>query len=356
MKINILTLFIALSALNCPAANKAANYLHNPPMWYSSVESAQIASNIISHQSPLGGWTKNTDTTSKPYTGNPLDIKPTFDNGATVDELRFLAIHYNATKSTPSKTAFLKGFDYIIKAQYPNGGFPQCHPPGNGYHKHITFNDSTMVRLLEFLRETANSEVYKFLDEERRKQARQAFEKGIDCILKCQIKINGKLTAWCAQHDETTLEPRGARTFELPSISGCESVGIVRLLMSIEKPSPEIITSIRAAIEWFKSSKIEGIRIVEKNNPTVPTTRDRVVVKDPAAPPLWARFYEIETNKPIFADRDGVKKYNLSEIGHERRNGYAWYGNWAQKLIEREYPEWEKRISSNTKNKTSFNN
>jgi len=35
-------------------------------------------------------------------------------------------------------------------------------------------------------------------------------------------------------------------------------------------------------------------------------------------PPLWARFYTLEDNRPFFSDRDGVKKFDISEIGHER--------------------------------------
>jgi PelA/Pel-15E family pectate lyase len=49
------------------------------------------------------------------------------------------------------------------------------------------------------------------------------------------------------------------------------------------------------------------------------------VVPDATAPPLWARFYEIGTNRPIFSGRDSVVKYQLSEIEYERRTGYRWY-------------------------------
>ncbi|MGC8742820.1 MAG: pectate lyase [Verrucomicrobiia bacterium] len=348
MRLNHITSSIlALSAsLNLFAASSTAKYLKNPDHWFTTDEAAKIAMNIISYQSLSGGFPKNINTTSKPYTGDRKDIKPTFDNGATVDELRFLARYYRTTKNAAAKDSFLKGFDYIIGAQYENGGFPQSYPPGNGYHKYITFNDSTMVRLLEFLKEITESKIYDFIDDSRKLKAKSAFERGIDCILKCQIKVNGELTVWCAQHDEKTLEPRGARTFELPSLSGAESAGIVRLLMKIKNPSTNIILSVRSAVKWFKTVSIKGIKIVAVKDDKSPTGKDRGVVRDPAAPPIWARFYEIGTNKPIFADRDGVKKYSLSEIGYERRNGYAWYGYWAQELIEKEYPEWEKEIGS----------
>ena len=42
------------------------------------------------------------------------------------------------------------------------------------------------------------------------------------------------MTAWCAQHDEKDYRPRPGRTYELASLSGAESVGVVRLLMSLE--------------------------------------------------------------------------------------------------------------------------
>jgi pectate lyase len=347
MRLLRITFFaIALFVFVSPAtAGSATKYLKNSEQWFSTDEAAKIANNIMSYQSPLGGFPKNIDTTSKPYIGNKEGLKPTFDNGATVDELRFLARYYRATKEAAAKASFLRGFDYIIGAQYPNGGFPQTYPPGNGYHKYITFNDSTMVRLLEFLQETAESQTYDFLDDLRRAKAKTAFDRGIDCILKCQIRVNGKLTAWCAQHDEITLEPRGARTFELPSLSGAESVGIVRLLMSVRNPSTNIIVAVRSAVEWFETAKIKGIKIVEMKDEKSPSGKDKRVVEAAAAPPIWARFYEIGTNRPIFADRDGVKRYKLSEIGYERRNGYGWYGYWAEKLLEKEYPEWEKEIA-----------
>ena len=69
------------------------------------------------------------------------------------------------------------------------------------------------------------------MSDQKRAEARQAFDRGIQCILKCQIKVGGKRTAWCAQHDEIDFRPRRARSYELPSLSGAESVGIVPSLL-----------------------------------------------------------------------------------------------------------------------------
>ena len=88
----------------------------------------------------------------------------------------------------------------------------------------------------------------------------------------------------------------------------------------------------------------DGIKVVQKDDKNAPKGVDRVVVADPSAPPLWARFYTIGTNKPFFSDRDGIAKDSLAEIGYERRNGYAWYTNSPAALLAEDYPAWRRRV------------
>src|SRR5262249_14762400 len=149
-------------------------------------------------------------------------------------------------------------------------------PPARSYHRHITFNDHAMVRLMELLREVATSPTYRFAGADRRKAAQKAFDKGIECILKCQVKVKGKLTAWCAQHDEKDYRPRPGRSYELVSLSGNESVGIVRLLMSLERPSPRVVAAVEGAVAWFESVKLKGIRAETRKDAKAPRGRDRV--------------------------------------------------------------------------------
>jgi PelA/Pel-15E family pectate lyase len=333
-------LLIGSLAYTAEAASKPGDYLKQTDEWFRGEEGARIAANILSYQSAAGSWPKNTDTASVPYAGKPADLHGTFDNGATLDELRFLARAYRATREPRYQVAFLKGFDHLLQAQYPTGGWPQYYPPSTSYHRHITFNDNAMVRLMTFLREAATSESSDCLDAERRRAALASFDRGIQCILRCQIRVEGKLTAWCAQHDEKEYQPRPARTFELASLSGAESVGIVRLLMSLDHPSPAVIDAVHSAVTWLGAVKLTGIKEVRQPDPQAPQGFNKVVVPDPAAGPLWARFYEIGTNKPLVADRDGKPKYSLAELGYERRNGYAWLGTWPQALLEKEYPAW----------------
>jgi PelA/Pel-15E family pectate lyase len=350
-----LTLGIAICGALAVQAQAVAwrDAMRQPASWYGGAEAVRIADNLLVYQRDVGGWDKNIDMAA-PLTpekrsalekekGDP-EAHSTIDNDATYTQMRYLARVYTATHEPRFAAAFRRGFEYLLKAQYPNGGWPQFYPLRNGYWSHITYNDDAMIGVMELLRDiAAGHPQFAFLTDGERTAARKAVAKGIECILKTQVTQNGKLTVWCAQHDERTLAPAKARAYELPSLSGSESVGVVEFLMGIDKPSPEVVRSIEAAAAWFRDSKITGIRVERKPAPGTPRGFDNVVVADPNAPPLWARFYELGTNRPIFCGRDSIVKYSLSEIEYERRNGYRWYVDRPARLLDREYPEWKKR-------------
>jgi len=320
--------------------------------WYASVEALRIADNVVAYQRSSGGWPKNIDM------GKPLndaaraallaqkhETDSTIDNGATYTQLSFLARVYTAQHQERHRESFLKGFDFVLKAQYANGGWPQFYPDLRGYHKHITFNDGAMIGVMKLLRDVAEKKpAYSFVDEARRSSAAKAVEKGIECILKTQVIVNGRRTVWGAQHDEVTFASAPARTFEPASLSAGESVDVVRFLMSIKDPSPAVVDSVESAVRWFEESELKGIKWIEKADLTQPGGIDRVVVKEPNAS-TWARFYEIGSNRPIFSGRDGVIKYELAQIEHERRTNYNWYVDEPSKLLKRDYPAWRKRTA-----------
>lgn len=347
---SFLPLVAAMVSMGAPAALPAAEtkaFLKRPQAWFASEEAKTAATNLLSYQSDLGGWPKNTDLTAAPFKGRRDELvgeyRPIFDNGATTSEIRFLARMFQATGDARYQRAIEDAVDYILIAQYPTGGWPQFYPPDAEYHRHITFNDDSMVRILVLLQEITRPGLFEKLDRDRREAAQAAFQRGIECILKCQIKVEGRLTAWCAQHDELDYSPRPARKFELVSLSGAESVGIVRLLMSIPRPAPEIVESIEAAVAWLKAARIDGWRIEEL------TSNDNQghnfsATQDPAAKPFWARFYDITTGQPLWSNRDGVRKLGMAEIGWAR-HGYAWTGDWAQALLNKDYPAWTKRMA-----------
>jgi PelA/Pel-15E family pectate lyase len=339
-----LVLVANLSAASAPARWSPA-VLRQKAEWYASAEARAIADSVLQYQSSHGGWPKSTDLATPPRT--PDDIPPdgrgranSFDNDATTLPMEFLARVIQATRDAKFRAAFDRGLDYLFAAQYPNGGWPQFFPlRGDEYYSRITYNDDAMVRVLIILRETASGRPpYDFVDASRRAKAAAAVQRGIDCILKTQIRQDGKRTAWCAQHDEKTLAPAWARAYEPPSLSGNESVGIVRFLMSVEKPTPEIVAAVEGGVAWLHAVAIKGVRLERIRGADGRT--ERRLIPDPAAPPLWARFYELGTNRPLYLDRDSVFNYDFAKVGYERRSGYDYHGDWPATLLAKDYPTW----------------
>lgn len=316
--------------------------------FFTTSEAARIADNVLLYQQTTGGWPKNIrmqEVLSDEDKAKVALLKDrvndsTIDNNATITEIQYLARMYNATGDERYKQAVIDGIQYIFNAQYPNGGWPQFWPRNKGYYTHITYNDNAMVNVMEVLRDIYEGDApYTFLPDSIKQVAHESFYKGVDCILATQIVKDGKLTVWCAQHDAKTLEPAKARAYELPSYSGQESDDVVLLLMSIPNPSPQVIASVEGAINWFNENKVVGLK---KEFFTDEFGRkDYRMVPCEDCDPLWARFYDLETTRPFFSDRDGVKRYDISEIGHERRNGYSWYNNHGLKVLKR-YDKWKK--------------
>jgi len=297
------------------------------------------ADHVISWQLDHGGWNKNSAELflSRPWDGQEDrstwkagDVQlGTIDNHATNDEILFLALIYRETGEAKYKEAAVKGIDFLLNMQYESGGWPQVYPASGSYSDYVTFNDSAMIRTMQVLRLFAEGE-YPFdtdiTDAERVERTQAALERGLDYILKSQIIVDGYPTAWCAQHDPFTYEPREGRSYEHPSISGSESVGIVEYLLSLPDPSDDVKRAIVGAMRWFDKVKLEGLTFVSGD------PNGAYFYYDPDGV-IWYRFYEIETFEPIFSGRNGLIKHNIHEIEQERRDGYSWAGSWAKDLL-----------------------
>jgi len=338
--------------------------LDKPADWYGQTEALRVADILVSFQTPAGGWSKNIDMTrqgrapGERFSADNTSRFPvlsdndapkdrgwnyvgTFDNDATVTQLRFLANVVSATGAKRDETyrsAFLRGLDYIFAAQYPNGGWPQVWPLQGGYHDAITYNDNAMIQVLELLRDVAaGRSEFGFVPGKTRARAADSVKRGIQCILATQIVVNGYRTVWCQQHDALTLQPCSARNYEMPSESSAESAEIMLFLMKVPNPSSELVAAIHAAAAWFEKAKINGVSYRFAGD------AGRLLVDAPGNGPLWARYYEIGTNRPIFGDRDKTIHDNVNEISKERRNGYAWYRDTPAKALE-QYSTWRGKI------------
>ncbi|KQB43513.1 pectate lyase [Flavobacterium aquidurense] len=320
----------------------------NDAAWFGTEEAKKIAENVLLYQRDIGGWPKNiqmqnplTETEKQKLMALKSDLHEiTTDNGATCQEMLFMSKMYAQIKDERYKQSFLKGLNYLLEAQYNNGGWPQFYPLKKGYYTHITYNDDSMVNIMNIMKQVSEETDFYSIKPSKEivAKTKQAFDKGIDCILKTQYKQNEILTAWCAQHDEVTLAPANARAFELASLSGYESAKIVLLLMSIEKPSPEIVTAVKNAQVWFEKTKITNLEEKRTLNDVGKIIDKKMIVTQNAAP-IWARFMDLNTNEPFFCDRDGIRKKSIDEIGSERRNGYSWYTD-APKEVLKKYTAW----------------
>jgi PelA/Pel-15E family pectate lyase len=311
--------------------------------WYAGEEARLIADRVARYQNAAGGWTKgnNYDAEPQPKATRSLWDNGTIDNDATSHEMEFLlrVISHapEDARSTALKESFRRGLRYLFDAQYPNGGFPQVYPLGHAYNDAVTFNDDAMVQVLRLLAKAAGGDkACAFLSESERAEAARHFRLGVACVLACQIREpGGRLTAWCQQHDPLTLKPCPARNFEPAACCAAESCGIVAFLMSLPNPSPEILASTDAAVAWLKSVPVKGLQWNGRRNDGIPQ-------ETPGAPLLWARFYELGTDRPIFGDRDRSIHYSVAELSPERRHGYGWYGGWPAGLLA-DYPAWRTR-------------
>ncbi len=347
--------------LEPPHGNSARSIpLDRAPSWYAGAEAQHIAAVIVSFQTPAGGWGKNMDMTGDiRHPGErfaPVNLSHflapgdfdtprepdwnyvgTIDNDATTTELQYLAKVITATEPQQSesyRTAFLRGIQYLLDAQFPNGGWPQVWPLEGGYHDAITYNDDAMIETMEFLRDTAEGQKdFAFVPQPIRDLAAASFARGIQCILATQIRSHGVLTVWPQQDDPLTLQPESGRNFEPPAESASESADVLLLLMN-DRPHPDNAEqqSIRAAATWLTKTAIYGEQWQR-------TPNGRELFPIPGAGPIWARYYQIGTDRPIFVDRDKTIHDNVADLSLERRNGYAWYSASAQKALDR-FAQW----------------
>lgn len=316
--------------------------------WFAGEEAGQLATTVLSYQTPAGGWSKHTgyskgprqpgmQWTSQNEPGKAAHYVATFDNRSTTEQLQLLAHVWLATKREDCRAGFVKGLNYILAAQFPNGGWPQVYPLEGEYHDNITFNDDAMTHILELLQAIGNGEpCYAFLDESQRQKAAAALAAGIGCVLKLQVSQNGKPTVWCSQHDALTLQPARARALEPPTLSGLESAHLLKFLMTIQKPSPQIVQSIESGLAWLDRAKITGLTKANRDGKTA-------YEPNPASAEVyWARFYDLQTSQPVFPGRDGILYETFEAMAAKNKLGYDFYTTQPGSILNNGQKKWHK--------------
>lgn len=340
--------------------------LDKPAGWYGSAEAIHVADNIVSFQTPAGGWGKNQDrrgtprlrgqswvSSDKAGAGRPEDYGTrelswiyvgTLDNGATISEIRFLA---KVQQQLPGmqgdgyRQSLLRGLDYILRAQMPNGGFPQVYPLQGGYHDAITFNDDALTDVGRLLRDMSQAAPgFEFVDAALRAKAAAAYADVLRVVLQCQIRIHGTPTIWGQQYDALVMTPVGARNFEPASLSTGESAGALIFLMEETKPSQEVANAVEHGIAWLRANRIDNVEWTKPQGEEA-----KRLVPKMGAGPLWPRFFDLQGARAIFGDRDRTIRDDVTDLIPERRNGYAWYVSAPAKALKL-YDAWKKRQSA----------
>ena len=319
-----------------PFLSKSFDYAGNETDAMMASDSAQkLVLSMISYQTPSGGWSKHIDFAQGVRTpgqsffseNEKWQYIATIDNDATTSELRFLMHHERVRPDAKVRASVARGVGYLLAAQFPSGCWPQVWPLQGGYHDAATFNDDAIVEVLQLLDGVAHGNVA-VVPDSLRQQASAAVTLGVDCILRAQVKVDGTLTVWGQQHDPVSLAATSARSYELTSLTSKESAGVFEFLMTHAAMDARIPTALAGAATWLEQTAIHGMRSDGKNG----------LVADASAGLLWARMYEIGTNRPIFANRDGIKLYDFNKLT-DRREGYGWYSDQPATTLKK-YRKW----------------
>jgi len=358
----------AIPAPPVSGKSEASMPLDRPSAWYASAEALRVADNIVSFQTPAGGWGKNQPRDQAPRQPGQAFVASnasvfaqagdfdaqherewsyvgTIDNDATLTEIRFLARVQAALPATASavyRTAAIKGLQYLLSAQFPNGGWPQVWPLQGGYHDAITLNDDAMVGVASLLGDVAAAlSPFDFVPPDLRSRAALAQQRASRLLVELQVRVDGRRLLWAQQHDALSLRPVSARNYEPPALSSSESASVLMYLMRLPHPDADTVAAVDAAVQTLRE-----LEIFDQVWDRPAGAAVRSLHRHPGARHLWARYYDVRTLKPVFGDRDKSVRDDVAEISPERRNGYAWfvtsprgalqaYESWAHRLPER---------------------
>ena len=228
----------------------------------------------------------------------------TLDDDTTQAALRFLMKldFVLKQKDKPIHAAVEYSLEALLKAQYPNGAWPQRYSefpnpqdfpvkqasypkswpreyPKADYRSFYTFNDNTLADLIDTM----------FLAEQLYDEPRYgaAARKAGDFILLAQMP--DPQPAWAQQYN-ADMHPAWARRFEPTAVTGGESQGVIRVLLTLHRHTHDdkYLAPIGKALDYLERSLLPNGQL--------------------------ARFYELKTNKPLYFTKDYVLTYDDSDM------------------------------------------
>ena len=243
-------------------------------------------------QRQVGGWDHRANVSHRNPDSNRVvrnKGRCTFDDNISQEPISFLILLDEHLDEPWLTEAIDVGLAFLLEAQFDNGAWPQWYPLRGNYHDYYTFNDAAINDCVRVLLE-AHKAYGKQIHLDAAKQAG-------DFIIASQWP--SPQPAWAQQYSHD-LKPAWARTFEPPALCTLATANNIRTLVDLYLVTndPKYLKPIPPAIAWLDRSKISDN--------------------------LWARLHELDTNIPIYGDRDSKVHYTLEEISPERRDGYRW--------------------------------
>ncbi len=318
------------------------------------------ASALAKGQLKSGGWADYIDYKNRKKMqyridggGSKARNRTTFDDDKSQSALRFLMRLDQELKFQDQAIheAVKYALDAFLKAQFPNGGWPQQYTsfpdpenypilkasypdswpwefPRKKYTDYYTFNDNAIADLIDLM----------FLADHIYKDSRyrRAALKAGDFIILAQMPE--PQPAWAQQYNQK-MQPAWARRFEPPSVTGGESQGVIKTLLQLYLYSGEkkYLKPIPVALAYLRKSELPDGKL--------------------------ARFYELKTNRPLYF----TKQYQLTYKSDDVPTHYGFvvknklndlesrYRKLVkaspQKLASMRYPESRVRLTSSLKAK-----
>lgn len=245
---------------------------------------------VVNAQSCAGGWTSAARSQSDCQTVTGPWLPEDLDEGMTADTIDFLHAFQTHSREDQAwvEPAVLKALDFLVKSQLPSGAWPySLNGRKPAYSSLATLNDNITPSHVHTL--------LKAYQHHGRPEHWQAVQRGVDFLLRVQSDEGG----WAQQYDERG-QPAAARAFEPAALATLETAYVLRALIDVHRHHPD--QQVKAAIE-------RGAAWLE-----------RVAL----GPNRWARFHDLETAKPVYQDRDGVRYLTVHELPPERQQGYRY--------------------------------
>ena len=251
-----------------------------------------------------------------------------FDDEATSGPTELLLELYMTTLDPKYRTPLIRALDFIVEAQYPNGGWPQRYPlsyeyPHDGHEDYThfyTYNDGIIVNNIHLL-----LDAYERLGIEK---YREAAVRGMDFVIISQLPP--PQAGWGQQYD-MDMKTAPARSYEPASVMPQYTAWNVRELMNFYTITGDrrYLKGIPDALDWLDNSYLPAGHAPNDNY-------------------THAMFVEMGTNKPIYPHVSGTGiEDGKTWINYDPKNTMPGYGMWTRVDVDDLRTQFE-RISALT--------